>query len=270
MHERDELAAGDVGPSHGGHPLRLDLRTRVELFKGSGVWEEAHVERAFPVAETALLLCDLWDSHWCSGAAARVDAMVPRVEATVAAARARGLQIIHSPSDTMPFYAEAPHRRRILAVPRVKPPTPLDLPDPPLPIDDSDGGCDSGEQPWRRAWTRQHPGITIAGEDVVSDDGLEVYSFLVHQGIRNLLIMGVHTNMCVLRRSFAIKQMTRWGVRCVLVRDLTDAMYNPRMPPFVSHAAGTELVIQHVERHWCPTVLSGNLIAACGLPRGGR
>jgi hypothetical protein len=82
--------------------------------------------------------------------------------------------------------------------------------------------------------------------------------------MKNLLIMGVHTNMCVLGRTFAIRQMTRWDVRCVLVRDLTDTMYNPRMRPFVSHDEGTELVIQHVEKYLCPTLTSQDLLTALG------
>ena len=72
--------------------------------------------------------------------------------------------------------------------------------------------------------------------------------------------MGVHTNMCVLGRSFAIRQMTRWGVNCILVRDLTDTMYNPRMKPYVPHEKGTELVISHIERYWCPSILSRDLL----------
>ncbi len=74
--------------------------------------------------------------------------------------------------------------------------------------------------------------------------------------------MGVHTNMCILNRGFAIKQMTRWGIRTVLVRDLTDAMYDPQDRPFVSHAQGTELVIQHIEKYWCPTAVSTDLLRA--------
>ncbi len=35
---------------------------------------------------------------------------------------------------------------------------------------------------------------------------------MCQQGVQHLLIMGVHTNMCVLNWSFAIKQMVRWGV----------------------------------------------------------
>ncbi len=53
--------------------------------------------------------------------------------------------------------------------------------------------------------------------------------------------------------------MTRLGFDVVLARDLTDAMYDPRTRPFVSHARGTELVIQHIERTWCPTILSEDL-----------
>src|SRR5690606_39279235 len=42
----------------------------------------------------------------------------------------------------------------------------------------------------------------------------------------------------------------------VFVRDMTDTMYNSRMPPFVSHFAGTDLVIEHIEKYWCPSVTS--------------
>ncbi len=79
------------------------------------------------------------------------------------------------------------------------------------------------------------------------------------QGITQVLILGVHTNMCVLRRSFAIKQMVRWGVDIALVRDLTDTMYNPAMRPYVAHDEGTALVIGYIERFWCPTTTSADL-----------
>ena len=68
--------------------------------------------------------------------------------------------------------------------------------------------------------------------------------------------------MCVLNRGFAIKQMSKWGVRCILIRDLTDAMYNPLRSPFVTHAQGTELVIEHIEKYWAPTVTSDDLVRA--------
>ena len=112
-----------------------------------------------------------------------------------------------------------------------------------------------------RLGNRQHPGIGIDQErDIISDKGTEVYSYLQHQGIAHLLIMGVHTNMCVLHRTFAIKQMVRWGVDVALIRDLTDAMYNPAMPPYVSHAEGTDLVVEFIEKFWCPSVESKDVL----------
>ncbi|HRZ17587.1 MAG TPA: isochorismatase family protein, partial [Candidatus Hydrogenedentes bacterium] len=96
---------------------------------------------------------------------------------------------------------------------------------------------------------------------LISDNGREVYNYLRQEGIRNLLYVGVHTNMCVLNRTFGIRQMTRWGFDCALVRDLTDTMYNPAMPPKVPHDEGTERVVRHIEAYWCPSVTSGEIVA---------
>lgn len=229
---------------------------------GHNIWQTLETEQQLPANRVALLLCDVWDAHWSRGASERVDALVPRLNAIVRAARDLGAQIIHAPSDVTDFYAGTPARERALALPLAEPPLPLPHDDPPLPIDDSDGGSDTGETPWHRAWSRQHPGIEIDHErDVISDDGRHVYSLLRQVQVSRLLIAGVHTNMCILRRSFAIVQMVRWGVDVALLRDLTDAMYNPAMPPYISHDDGTKLVISYIEKFWCPTVHSSDLIA---------
>ncbi|MCA1597115.1 MAG: isochorismatase, partial [Chloroflexi bacterium] len=94
--------------------------------------------------------------------------------------------------------------------------------------------------------------------------GEEVYRLVQAQGIELVLSAGVHTNMCILGRSFGIRQLVRWGVKCALVRDLTDTMYNPRMAPRVAHEQGTRLVIEHIEQYWCPTILSADLLKAAG------
>jgi nicotinamidase-related amidase len=244
--------------------LTLKLRSRVEPFKGSGAWREIDFKERFPVNSTAIVICDMWDKHWCSGATARVQVLAAKMAPLIDKARASGIQIIHAPSETVDFYSQYPQRIRILGVPVTAPPPGLDLPNPPLPIDDKDGGCDTGES-FYKAWSRENSAISITGDDVVSADGKEIYSFLVQRGIKNLLIMGVHANMCILGRSFAIKQMTKWGIRCVLVRDLTDAMYNPKDRPYVSHEQGTELVIEYIEAYWCPSTLSN--VLAHALPR---
>ena len=146
---------------------------------------------------------------------------------------------------------------------KVPVPANLSLPDPALPIDDSGGGCDTPDK-FYKAWTRETAALQVGANDAISDNGPEIYAFLQQRGIRTLLVMGVHANMCILNRTFAIKQMTRWGVRCILVRDLTDAMYNPDDAPHVSHEQGTELVIEHIEKYWCPSVLSADLVKTLG------
>jgi nicotinamidase-related amidase len=241
----------------------LTLRSRIELYKGSGDWREVAVEEPFSPSSSALILCDMWDNHWCQAAAGRVETLAHRMEPVIDRLRSRGVLIIHAPSETMKYYTEAPQRLRILAIAPARPPAPLALTDPPLPIDDSDGGCDTPNNPLPvnyRAWSKEHAGLRIAPADLISDDGREVYSALQSRGIRTLLVAGVHANMCILNRTFAIRQMTRWGIRCILIRDLTDAMYNPAMRPFVSHERGTQLVIEHIEKYWAPTVTSGELM----------
>jgi nicotinamidase-related amidase len=241
-----------------GADLSLDLRTRVELFKGSGDWQEVHSRKSFPAGETAILICDMWDDHWCKGASRRVGELADRMEPVLEQARKMGVLIIHSPSETMDFYKDSPQRKLMLALDRVEPPPALGLSDPPLPIDDKAGGCDTHDS-FAKVWRRENSKLQIADNDVVSDKGTEIYSLLKLRGIKNVLFMGVHTNMCVMNRTFAIKQMTKWGVHCVLIRDLTDAMYDPQARPFVSHEKGTEMVIEHIEKYWCPTALSKDI-----------
>lgn len=233
------------------------------MFKGSRIWEEVSYKKDLAINETAILICDMWDKHWCSGAEKRVKGLAPSIAATIKVAQARGILIIHSPSGTMSFYKKYPQRQRMLNVVILRPPLGRGMTDPPLPIDDSGNGCETGEESANPPpWTRQHAAIPIAEGDVISDDGISIYSLLAKRGVKNLFVMGVHTNWCILNRPFGIKQMSNWGVRCILVRDLTDAMYDPKKAPFVSHGEGTELVVRHIERHWCPSTLSGELVTA--------
>jgi len=228
---------------------------------GHAIWQEVTIDRTVDANRVAIIICDMWDAHWSRGASERVDAMVGRMSAVVEHAREKGMVIIHAPSDTLGFYAGTPARRRALKPPIVSPPAYLVHDDPPLPIDDSDEGSDTGEAAPHHAWSRQHPALRIdEARDYISDAGSQVYSILRAHDIEQVLIMGVHTNMCILNRSFGIKQLVRWDIPVALVRDLTDAMYNPARSPYVSHAEGTRLVIEYIARFWCPTVTSAELL----------
>lgn len=264
-------------PAAEGPTLKLPARSRAvpnpDEDPSHAKATETQVE--WEAAKTAFIICDMWDDHWCRGAAQRVVEMAPAVNRLAQALRQRGVLVIHAPSTCMDFYHDTPQRRRATAAPCAKPPVELSQttrwgtkwcwPDPrrepDLPIDDSDMGCDCTPICEIHApWKRQIGLIEIAEPDAISDDGQEVYNLLASQDIDNVLIAGVHLNMCVLGRSFAIRQMVALGKNVMLVRDLTDTMYNSRMRPYVDHFQGTELVIEHVERYWCPTITSADIL----------
>ncbi|MEZ4622430.1 MAG: isochorismatase family protein [Caldilineaceae bacterium] len=229
---------------------------------GHNQWQAEVTQRTLPADKLALILCDVWDHHWSRGAEEREAALIPQMNRVLAALRHHGAQIIHAPSETMDFYHDHPARKRMLAISPIEPPADLPHDTPSLPVDASDHGSDTGEATTHKAWCCQHPDIVIDdARDLISDNGREIYSYLQQQQIEQVLIMGVHTNMCILNRSFAIKQMVRWGVDIALIRDLTDTMYNPAMPPYVNHDEGTRLVVEFIEKFWCPSILSADLLA---------
>lgn len=248
--------------------LQLHLRERREEPSGSGKIEVVERTVDWKVAETVIIVCDMWDDHHCKIAAQRVGVMAPRVNQVLSAARDRGMMIVHAPSETMEFYAGTPHRARMQAARPAQPPVPIERRcdvDPQrepslLPVDRTLDCDDPTLGPVVRFHKRQHAAIDIIGFDGISDDGREIYNFCEQEGIKNVVLLGVHANYCVLARSYGIRQMVRLGRNVVLARDLTDALYDPRQPPYVSHARGTELVVEHIERYWCPSILSADLI----------
>ncbi len=245
----------------------MHARTRIETPSGSGHFQVVEKDLNWDPQTTAIVICDMWNKHWCKGATKRVAEMAPRMNEVVKAARARGVLIIHAPSDTMEYYKDTPQRKLAQAAPPVTPKVPLQNwcsletgHEPPLPIDDSDGGCDDDPQCHTyKAWSHEIDAIEIKPGDAVTDSA-EAYYLMKQRGIDHVIVMGVHLNMCVLGRPFSIRQMIHQGQEVVLMRDLTDTMYNSRRPPYVNHFAGTQLMIEHVEKYWCPSVTSASLL----------
>ncbi|MEJ7812747.1 MAG: hypothetical protein WKG32_20200 [Gemmatimonadaceae bacterium] len=218
---------------------------------------------------TAVIICDMWDAHHCMTAARRVAEMAPRMNTVVSGLREQGALIVHAPGGCVDFYSDTPARRRAIQAPRAQAPGPIDwngwehdeataLPTTltaPGPCScDSAEPCGEAGPPY--PWTRQTPLIEIGPDDAVSDDGQELFNLLEHRGIGDVIVMGVHTNICVLGRPYGIRQLVYWGKRPVLCRDLTDSFHrDPR-----GHCWGTEAVVAHIERRWCPTVTSDQLV----------
>jgi len=248
-------------------PLQIRARSRNAVGRDAGSETIREETICLNPSQTAAILCDMWDTHWCASAAARTVAMAPRMDAVVRELRRRGVLIIHAPSDTMDFYKEHPGRRLALDAPASGDIPPYDwkrwdsAQEAPLPIDDSDGGCDCAV-PCRQGspWTRQIESIAIMDSDAITDNA-EAIHLMRQRGIVNVLMLGVAANMCVLGRPFGIRRLIEQSFHVWLVRDMTDSMYNPAMPPYVDHDEGTELVVQHIEKYWCSTITSDQIYA---------
>ncbi len=235
-------------------------------------------------SKTAFIVCDMWDAHHSVNAVRRLKEFAPRLNAVLQEARRRGATIIYAPSDCMPAYAEHPARQRALEAPTAE-----EVPDgisrwchripeeeaATYPIDQSNGGEDDdleehalwaahlesiGRNPGT-PWQRQTNLLEIDDErDFIAAEGEVVWNVLQSRKISHVVLTGVHVNMCVLGRPFGLRQMKRSGKEVLLMRDMTDAVYEPGSWPYVSHFTGLDFVIEHIERHVCPTVTSDQVL----------
>ena len=265
----DEEAVREIPAVPG--KLAIDWRRREKKGDGFRVIEETV---QWDASQTAVIVCDMWADHPCKLAAMRVGRIAPRMNEVLSLARDQGVVIIHAPSGGMQLYEDTPYRARMKAARPAKPPVPIkgwcyfdEEHEGPWPIVDDVKrgeakvtGCDDPQPlPHHQTDRHQHPAIKIIGYDGISDKGQEIYNFLEQEGRQNVVLMGVHTNMCVLGRPFGIRQQKYLGKNVVLCRDLTDGLYDPRDPPHVSHARGVELIIEHIETYWCPSILGESL-----------
>ncbi len=261
----------------------LNVRSCVETNAGSGLFHRTVESQSWDAKKTAVVVCDMWDLHHCLNATRRGAEMAPRMNQVLIEARNRGATIIHAPSSCMKTYKDHPARLRATSIPKSK-----NLPDEigkwcykipseekgEYPIDQSDGGEDDdpdehaawakklkdmGRNP-RAPWKSQTDLLEIKDEDYISDNGEEIWSVMEQRGIDNVILVGVHTNMCVLGRPFGLRQMAKNGKNVVLMRDMTDTMYNPARKPYVSHFTGTDLIVEHIEKWVCPTITSDQII----------
>ncbi|MDR1524076.1 MAG: isochorismatase family protein [Tannerella sp.] len=245
-------------------PLRISVQQRVpsELEKGALVITN-RIE-AWNPKETAIIICDMWDKHWCRDATDRVAEMAPHMNEVLTIAREKGVKIVHAPSECMDFYKDYPGRKeaqkyndpKIAALANGG-----NLPSEEgavWPVDQSDEGCENADCKPAGVWKRQIETLTVKDEDLITDSGTEAGSYFKKKGIKNVILVGVHTNMCVIGRSFGLRAMKRMGMNIVLMRDMTDLMYNHEMWPYVDHFSGLDLMVEYIETYVCPSIVSSD------------
>ena len=137
---------------------------------------------------------------------------------------------------------------------------------------------------YKVAWALVGLPLLVAPGLAHSNEPVQAYEIVVHAPDRKgrAAILRVHTRKVPLGKDVDLKEIAastpgmtgadlanlvneaallaaRRGQQEVFQRDLTDALYNPLTPPYVSHERGTELAVEHVEKYWCPTFASTDL-----------
>ena len=243
--------------------IKVSLQKRIPSELDEGAFMLVNEIQEWNSMETAIIICDMWDDHWCKGASGRVAEMAPLMNDIVSNAREKGVQIVHAPSDCMDYYEDHPARKsgkkyKLKGVEKKLGEGKLEYEtDENWPFKISGGGCDDVPQcETRKAWTKQIETIEILEGDIITDSGVEAGSFFIKKEIKNVILLGVHTNMCVIGRSFGLRNMSRFGMNVVLMRDMTDTMYDSASWPFVSHFTGNSLMHEYIEKYVCPTMVS--------------
>ena len=210
------------------------------------------LERMDP-RRVGVIAVDVWNYHWCKTATMRVDAIVPRINQALQAARGLGMTVMLCPSDVVDNYVGYPQREAVFALPMVKVPTVVEVNCPPVP---DAGGCACGRERCavNYGWDGMHPGLTIGEADLMPDTQAEVYAICQKFKLTHLIYVGFHTQVCLLGKPMGLRAMKTAGLRCVLARDMTDAHpgYDParKFTPDLN----TEQVVEHFEKHLAPTI----------------
>ncbi|MBL9168548.1 MAG: NPCBM/NEW2 domain-containing protein [Verrucomicrobiales bacterium] len=211
-----------------------------------------------------VIAVDVWNYHWCKTATMRVDAIVPRINRALEAARSLGMTVMLCPSDVVENYAGYAQREAVFALPKVVVPNVMNVTCPPVP---DAGGCACGKErcAGNYGWDGMHPALKLGGADWMPDTQAEVYAICQQQGITHLIYVGFHTQVCLLGKPMGLRAMKSAGLKCVLARDMTDA--HPGYDPTRNFTPdlNTEQVVEHFEKHLAATIHFEQELLGLGL-----
>ncbi|HTN06821.1 NPCBM/NEW2 domain-containing protein [Agriterribacter sp.] len=210
-----------------------------------------------------IVVIDMWNFHWCKTSAARVAAMVPRMNQCLEEARKLGMQVFFCPTDVVNNYVGYPQREKAIAAAQVPLPPPLNIECP----HPGGGGCMCGADKCitNYGWTGMAGDLIIKESDILSSGPQELYNVCKEKGITELWYMGVHTNNCVLGKPEGMRNMMNYGLKCVLIRDLQDpeTSYDPAMG--ITPDGNNAKVVKHFEKFLAPSINMGEMLKKNGL-----
>lgn len=188
----------------------------------------AKLDWKIPVAQTALVLLDVWQRHYIKETEERAEKIInEKYVPLLAKVREQGMQVIHAPSPE----AAMKHPNWVQLVSRSEMNPPSDS-WPPAEFRRMSGPYKAFSRPneprevERRALPALtfHPKVTPQGNEAVVATGEELHRYCKQKGILFLLYAGFNTNACIISRDYGATQMTNRGYAVTLLRDCTTGM----------------------------------------------
>lgn len=213
-----------------------------------------YVERMIeiPVGESALVLVDCWNKHYCTSYMSRSKAIIEnKIVPVVEAARKAGMAIIHAPSSNVA--GRYPQSKRLFEPgDEEKGPTyaSVDAEWPPKEFVEREGTYSSLKRvfsPPRETWKGEYETMMIAEpvapkpDDYVVISGSHLHKILKKLQLLHLFYVGFATNMCLQHRDYGMRAMSERGYNPILIRDCTTAVE--------SHETLDDLLITRMSAH---------------------
>ena len=218
------------------------------------------ISMALPLAQTALVLVDVWDNHFIESWLERAtrwtaEGVVPVLDR----ARAAEMAVVHAPSPPIAeTYAQV--QRFAKAAPIAE----SDWPP-------AEFRARAGQYAAFRGPRSQPPGIPeipnlgtsplveVRDDEYVVATGDQLHALATEQGWLHLIYAGFATNWCILNRDYGMRAMSRRGYNLVLLRDATMGV---EFPDTVDSCFATEMAIREVEQQLGFTAANGDFFAA--------
>lgn len=209
----------------------------------------AYLDWKIPLAQSALILVDVWDKHYLKDTMQRTNDIIDKkLLPLVEKCREEGLQVIHTPANRV----------------AIKSPNWVKLTSgadryfkedswPPMDFRESKGQFQEFRGPFepreaeRYAMSRSvtfHPKIQPEGNEAVVSSGEELHLYCKQKGILFLIYAGFNTNGCILSRTYGTVNMGLRGYKIVLVRDCTTGMETKESQPEMLQTNGAILLLE--------------------------
>lgn len=221
-----------------------------------------HLDWDIPLAQTALVLIDVWQRHYLKDTEERSEKIIDeKLVPLIAACRKAGMEVIHTPSAPTAHK----HPNWINLIKKTEKKSTADE-WPPAQFKSLSGEFVAYRRPVEVREKERlslpelsiHPKVAPTPQEAIIATGEELHAYCKQKGILFLFFAGFNTNACVLRNDYATIKMSEKGYQVLVVRDCTTGMETRDTQATMSQ---TEGAILHLEMFGQYSVTSDEMIA---------